>query len=403
MKKFFSILVLAALTSVAVAQDNARKPSCRGFVSNGFWDNWEISGNFGAATALSNGTNLGDFGSRIGIEGNISATKWVHPVLGVRVQLQGGRFINFDPDWGEMKYPYLFTHADFMINFSNWVGGYRDDRAYYGVPFAGFGYMATNFTDQGHLDNRAGTLQGYAFTLGWLNKFRLSPAVDFNIELKSLLVPSRLSPAQMDGSYLFGFSATAGFTYRFNKRGWQRCAAAAYSADDIRAFQDAVAAGKAQLDRAKAENERLNRELAAARADAEAARAAAAKSPASAPATPAPAPAAAEPVVFVDGEIILFDYGMSTLSDQEMTRLQIIAEQIKEAPEDRVYTLKGYADQQTGTAASNRRVAENRAKRVYDYLVSLGVDADRLAYEGKGNVPDIYKHIQKANRAVVIE
>lgn len=389
MKKLFSILLLLALAPTVMAQSDAQKPSCRGFVSNGFWDNWEISGNLGAATALSDGKNLGDFGSRIGLEGNIAATKWIHPVFGLRLQLQGGRFINFDPDWGEMKYPYLFTHVDMMLNFSNWVGGYRDNRAYYAMPFAGFGYMATNFTDQGHLDNRTGTLQGYAFTMGWLNRFRLSPSVDFNIELKGLLVPSRLSPAQMDGHYLFGFSTTVGFTYRFHKRGWQRCNATAYSADDIRAFQDAVAAGKAELDRAKAENERLNRELAAARAAANAA--------------PAPAPAPAEVIEALDGEIILFDYGMSTLSDQEKTRLQIIAEQIKNGPKERVYTLKGYADQQTGTAASNRRVAANRAKRVYDYLVSLGVDADRLTYEGKGNVPDIYKNIQKANRAVVIE
>lgn len=385
MKKLFSIVVLLALASTALAQNDAQKPSCRGFVSNGFRDNWEISGNLGAATALSNGKNLGDFGSRIGLEGNIAATKWVHPVFGLRVQLQGGRFINFDPDWGEMKYPYLFTHVDMMVNFSNWVGGYRDDRAYYAMPFAGFGYMATNFTDQGHADNRAGTLHDYAFTMGWLNRFRLSPSVDFNIELKGLLVPSRLSPAQMDGSYLFGFSTTVGFTYRFHKRGWERCSAPAYSADDIRAFQDAVAAGKAELDRAKAENERLNRELAAARAAANT------------------APAPVEVVEALDGEIILFDYSMSTLSDQEKTRLQIIAEQIKNGPKDRVYTLKGYADQQTGTAANNARIAANRAKRVYDYLISLGVDADRLSYEGKGNVPNIYKNIQKANRAVVIE
>lgn len=391
MKKFFSILAFVVMVSAAVAQNEAQKPSCRGFVSNGFGDNWEISGNLGAATALSNGTNIGDFGSRIGLEGNISATKWVHPVLGIRIQLQGGRFINFDPDWGEMKYPYLFTHADFVVNFSNWVGGYRDDRAYYAMPFAGFGYMATNFTDRAHDANRAGTLQGYAFTMGWLNRFRLSPSVDFDIELKGLLVPSRLSPARMDGNYLFGFSTTVGFTYRFNKRGWQRCSGG-YSADDIRAFQDAVAAGKAELDRAKAENERLNRELAAAKA-------AAAKTPERVVVAAAPA----EPIEFADGEIILFDYGTSVLSDQEKTRLQIVAEQIKAGPKDRVYTLKGYADQQTGTAAGNRRVADNRAKRVYDYLVSLGVDADRLVYEGKGNVPDIYKNIQEANRAVVIE
>ncbi len=396
MKKLFSILVLAAATSVAVAQNDAQKPSCRGFVSNGFGDNWEISGNLGAATALSNGKNLGGFGDRIGLEGNISATKWVHPVLGIRAQLQGGRFIGFDADRGEMKYPYLFTHVDFVVNFSNWVGGYRDDRAYYAMPFAGFGYMATNFTDLSHRNTGAGTLQGYAFTMGWLNRFRLSPSVDFDIELKGLLMQSHLSPARMDGSYLFGLSATVGFTYRFNKRGWQRCSGG-YSADDIRAFQDAVAAGQAELDRVKAENDRLSRELAAAME-------AASKAPEIVVVeTPAPAAERTEEEIWAEGDIILFEYRMSDLSALEKTRLKIIAEQIKEGPKEKVYILRGYADQQTGTPEVNRRVAENRAKTVYNYLVSIGVAPGQLVYEGRGNAPDIYKNIQGANRAVVIE
>ena len=104
--------------------------------------------------------------------------------------------------------------------------------------------MASNFTDKSHENNGSGTHQSFAFTLGWLNKFRISPSFDFNIELKGLIAPSRVSPVAMDGSYLFGFSATAGFTYRFNKRGWQR-GVAGYTVADIQAFQDAVAASMA--------------------------------------------------------------------------------------------------------------------------------------------------------------
>ena len=33
-----------------------------------------------------------------------------------------------------MKDPYIFTHMDFMVNLSNWIGGERDDRVYYAVP-----------------------------------------------------------------------------------------------------------------------------------------------------------------------------------------------------------------------------------------------------------------------------
>ena len=265
MKKLILAFTLVAFAAASArAEDTPKKPSFAGFVSNGFWDNWEISAGLGGGTALSNSGNSGALGDRFGFEGNFSVTKWIHPVVGFRGQLQGGWFNNFDADRGLMTWPYLFVHTDVLINASNWIGGYREDRAWYGVPFFGFGYMASNFTDRSQRENLAGTSQAFAFTAGLLNKFRLSPAFDFNIELKGLLVNSEICPAAMNGSYLFGLSATAGITYRFNRRHWER-GVPGYTADDIRAFQDAVSAGNAALEAAKAENARLNDDLTAAR------------------------------------------------------------------------------------------------------------------------------------------
>lgn len=398
MKKLILFLAVVALATSAGAQDTPKKPSFAGFVSNGFWDNWEISAGAGAGTALTNGNNPGNFGDRINFEANFSIVKWFHPVTGMRIQLQGGRFANYDDAQGKMTWPYLFVHTDFMLNFSNWAGGYREDRAYYAVPFFGFGYMASNFTDASHTDNLTGTHQSFAFTLGWLNKFRLSRSFDFNIELKALMAPSRICPAQTDGAYLFGLSATAGFTYRFNKRGWQR-GVAGYTAADIAAFQDAVAASMAVAEAAQIENAQLAAQLAAAQAEA------AAAADAAAVATTAAAAAtvvAAEEGLAADTSIILFDYSMSWLTPQEKTRLELIAEQIKSGSKDTVYQIVGHADQQTGTKAGNKRVAEHRAKRVYDFLVSKGVNPKQLNYEGKGNSPDPFKKVQAANRAAII-
>ena len=399
MKNLILLLAAVALATSVWAQDTPKKPSFAGFVSNGFWDNWEITLGGGAGTALSNGTNQGSFGDRINFEANFGLTKWFHPVTGMRLQLQGGRFANFDDVLGKAKWPYLFVHADFMLNFSNWAGGYREDRAYYAVPFAGFGYMASNFTDKSHENNGSGTHQSFAFTLGWLNKFRISPSFDFNIELKGLIAPSRVSPVAMDGSYLFGFSATAGFTYRFNKRGWQR-GVAGYTAADIQAFQDAVAASMAAVEAAELENAQLAQQLAAAQAQAAAAQNAAADAAAAAAVATV---VAADEAALADTSIILFDYSMSVLTPQEKTRLELIAEQIKSGSKDAVYQIVGHADQQTGTAAGNKRVAEHRAKRVYDFLVSKGVNPKQLNYEGKGNSPDPFKKVQAANRAAIIQ
>lgn len=397
MKRILLVIVLAAFATAAWAQgtQTPKKPSCAGFVSNGFWDNWEVSGAVGLGTALSNGKDLGALSNRLGFEGNVSITKWVHPVTGIRLQLQGGYFNNYDAQWGKMEWPYMFLHADFMFNASNWIGGYRDDRAYYAVPFAGFGYMASNFTDQSKQNNHSGFRQNFAFTFGLLNKFRMSPSVDFNIELKSMLVPSRISPVEMGGSYLFGFSATAGFTYRFNKRGWER-GVPGFTNEDIMAFQTAVAEGNAALESVKAENARLADELKAAREQAEAARNAAASAAAKAAETEqvhTPCPTST----------ILYDYGTSKLSPKEKTRLELMADVIKSGPKDKVYKIEGHADHQTGTPAGNERVAQNRAKSVYDFLVSKGVNPKQLTYEGKGDKQNPYEKHQKANRSVIIK
>ena len=46
---------------------------------------------------------------------------------------------------------------------------------------------------------------------------------------------------------------------------------------------------------------------------------------------------------------------------------------------------------------------EIKAKRVYDFLVSKGVNPKQLNYEGKGNSPDPFKKVQAANRAAIIQ
>ena len=171
-------------------------------------------------------------------------------------------------------------------------------------------------------------------------------------------------------------------------------------AEDIEAFQELVAAGTAALVAAEAENEALAGQLQQARAEAKAAKAAAAA--AEAKASSAMQAESEEEQAFVSNSIILYNYSMSTLTPQEKTRLDLIAEQIKAGPRDRVYTIQGHADQQTGTKAGNKRVAENRAKRVYDYLVQQGVNPKQLTYKGLGDEKDLF-NVQQANRAAIIK
>ncbi len=377
--------VAFATTSVLAEEAPSKKPSFAGFQTNGFWSNWEISAGFGVGTALSNKADLGAYGDRFGIQGNVSLTKWLHPVYGLRAELQGGRFSNFHPTYGRTKWPYLFAHFDFMLNLSNWIGGYREDRVYYAVPYIGGGYMASNFTDDSQSVNHQAGQHDFALAYGLLNKFRVSPRFDLNVEFKGLWAQSDLCPAEMPGKHLFGFAATFGVTYRFKHRGWTRALDAAATAATIAAYQKAADQSKADLEDAEAENARMAKEL-------EDAQAAAKRIPETV-------------VVESEGESmsILFDCGSARVASKERTRLELIARAIKNAPEDKKFHIVGHADAQTGTPAFNKTLSEKRAKIVYDYLVKSGIDADRLTYEGVGDTQDVHEDYPRANRIVTVD
>ena len=40
----------------------------------------------------------------------------------------------------------MFVHGDILVNMSNWIGGYKPDRFYTAITYAGFGYTAMSWT-----------------------------------------------------------------------------------------------------------------------------------------------------------------------------------------------------------------------------------------------------------------
>ena len=51
------------------------------------------------------------------------------------------------------------------------------------------------------------------------------------------------------------------------------------------------------------------------------------------------------------------------------------------------YLILGFTDA-SGPTELNQRLSEERAKAFFDYLVSRGIDAERLQYEGRGELPE---------------
>jgi peptidoglycan-associated lipoprotein len=79
---------------------------------------------------------------------------------------------------------------------------------------------------------------------------------------------------------------------------------------------------------------------------------------------------------------IAFDYDMSTLRDDARATLQRNADYMRRWPSIRV-TTEGHADAR-GTNEYNLSLGERRAASVKDYLVSLGIAADRMLAISKG-------------------
>ena len=116
-----SAQVVAVAEEIVVEEQQPKRRGWAGYETNRFFDNWEITVAGGAQIMVFNGT-LGkdDFGSsrfnHINWQADFSLTKWFHPVMGARLQIQGGQYQN-DTAFGNqyMKDPYIFTHMDLSL------------------------------------------------------------------------------------------------------------------------------------------------------------------------------------------------------------------------------------------------------------------------------------------------
>ena len=238
MKKLLLSIALVAFSvaNVAAQETSADKLRWKGIMNNGFWSNWELSVAGGVNATAWNGIGTdqdatGDLGWQI--EGGL--TKWFNPILGARVQLIGGQ-LNTSDDY--LKSNWIMPHADAVINLSNWIGGYREDRVYYAKVFAGAG---VNFTN---VNNEAGS--GFAGVAGLINTFRVCKQLDINLELKGILSAGHDMPRGIDvlaDKYGQIYSATLGIAYRFNKRNWDK----AYSQEEVDGYLASIAALEAGL------------------------------------------------------------------------------------------------------------------------------------------------------------
>ena len=389
MKKLLLSIAIVAISAGSVfAQENsAEKLRWKGIMNNSFWSNWEISLAGGVNATSWNGVATNDKSTGdLGWQAELSATKWYNPIVGSRLSVIGGELNKFGND---VNSNFMQFTTDGIVNLSNWIGGYREDRVYYAKVFGGFGV--------GVVDILVGEKQddyntSFVATGGLINTFRVCKQLDINLELKSVLMPGRDMPSYLApkaGKYGQIYSATLGLAYRFNKRNWDK----AYSQEEVDGYLASIAALEAGLADAHRNAGKLAERLAAQKAatdqalkDNEALRAELAKRKNS----------------VVSSTALFFNLNSARLLDRAKSSMQILAETIAAAPKDQVFTLVGHADDETGTPEYNQKLSEKRAKAVYDYLVEQGVNKDQLTWKGVGSSQNIFP-INSTNRVVIVK
>lgn len=384
----FCVALMACATATA-QQNNDEKLHWKGFETNKFWDNWEVSAGVGISRLdIANKFNTdepGKFFNRNSWNLNIGATKWIVPVVGLRLQLDGGHFQNYTfrgdrYGAGAFQTPYIFVHGDVMVNLSNWIGGYREDRLYYAIPYVGFGYTAMSWTKK-----TPGTYNGeYATTFGLLNKFRITKNLDVQLDLRTWIFAEEGLPAQVNGGGRFAFSWTGsvGVAYRFNKQEWTP----AYSQTVVDGYVEAVEQLNREVSNAEANVSTLNNQVEELEAQNQELKR-----------TLIPAGEeviSAHSVVFFEkNEYELSTFAMATI-DKYVSTLKSGKLKI---------TVVGYADRSTGTPEYNDALSQKRAEAVKEYMVAKGISEHRIEVKWVGATePAFTEDDVEINRCVVI-
>lgn len=388
------LLALAGLTSAAWAQNSTSEvveyeviqvQDKYQVITNPFWSNWFFSIGGGAEATFGDNDSAGSFGKRISPTLNVSVGKWFTPGLGLRLQYSGLQARGFTYDAGadyvkgtqlkdgyyKQRFDYMNLHGDVMFNLNALFGGYNQHRVYEIIPYVGAGF--THNYSKPHRE-------ALSVNAGIINKFRISNAIDVNLELSAMGVEDKFD-GEVGGDHGYDgvLSATVGLTYRFPARGFRRPMPQLISQIELAAMQDKLAAMGAQ-------NAQLKNALIQAQNQ--------------------PVAEVTETEVIVpDPDIaprtVFFTIGSAELSPREIMNLSYLAEQMKQFP-NATYTVNGYADSATGTPAFNKELSLKRAQAVKDALVkNYGIAADRLNIEAGGGVDKFGQPI--LNRVVLVK
>ncbi len=379
MKKFLVVIVLAAMSISAFAQDKSNRDAngaiVRGpYETNAAFDNMFIGVAGGVNLYSETGAYDSSWGDRFTLALDAYVGKWFTPSIGARIGYQGFTAKSFWAENKAMDYKYGNLHADFMWNISNAIGGYRSDRFWSFVPYVGAGW--------GHLKGDDVEFKNNSFvgTAGLMNLVRLGNRVNLTLDARLTAADSNfglMNGGDRKGDYMG--TVTAGLQVNIGKVGFER-AQKINVADYTDPLNAQIASLQNQNKSLADQNAKLQNEINALKN------------------RPAPQPVVKTSYV-VAPLSVFFEIGSAKISQQYGANIDAIAKVIKES--DSNYIIKGYADSATGTAKINQKLSEQRAEAVKEALIKAGVSASKLEAKGFGGVDTNKTPLM--NRIAVIE
>lgn len=394
---FFGAIVLSLLMTMvastgASAQENNNRDEnnkvVRGpYETNRLFDNVWIGVAGGINVFENSFSDIGGVNPAL----DINIGKWVTPSVGLRIGYQGLSASS----WASQQYPYFkkmgddgryrnafnhaYIHGDVLWNISNAFSGYKETRTWNFVPFVSAG-LARSFKN-GTANNE------FAIGAGLLNNIRVSNRVDLTLEVRQLVVRQGYD-SSLEGGVAGMTSATFGVSVKLGKTGFKRSHTAEYerNINDLKALNASLASEKEDVENDKDELAAENAALKDAVKELQA------------------KPAVVEKVMLdVTPGAVFFEIGQAELSPQELFHLDFYLQNVIAQDEDKVFTLTGYADKQTGSRKRNQQLSQMRVEYVYNLLqTKYNVPAERLVIKAAGSEVDRWGN-PLLNRCVVIE
>ena len=371
-----------------------------------FWDNIFISGQIGVSHSMSENTRFGNFFGNERLSFNIGVGKWFYPSFGMRITAglhpQVGRAEwsiseAYPETFGNYTYNMFSGYVDGLVNLTNVVLKYKEDRMFNLVALFGFGYNHTfgfdkekcaimsagldanhkpryNNPEAGErimgydVDTRPGNY--FAAHVGLQGRWKVSAAWDIVGEVTFNGTDDKYNGHEYDRVYDTYFDVLVGAQFHFKDCHGRR---------RFHYVKKLNAAVIESLERMRSdENERL--------AEAN----------------------MAVPEIF---EKLKFNEALQTtvsfyvdryyITDAQKKNVKSVATFLATHPDINL-VVTGYADIETAYPAYNLRLSQKRAQAVYDMLVNeFHVPTNRLRIDYKGDTVQPYTSVNEWNRAVI--